>query len=109
MKFEGMNKRENGENFDMVVSMISLPEKWKLFLKRLADEHEIDLGTVVRELCEWALSDSEGKEQFETWLDDAYPPKGDTEDKARAADEEIAEDEEEGDEESEEESHAHRD
>lgn len=89
--------------------MISLPAKWELFLKRLADDHEIDLGKVVSELFEWALSDSEGKEQFETWLDDAYPPKGDAEDKASTAAEEIAEDEEEDDEESEQESHAHRD
>jgi hypothetical protein len=74
----------------------------------LADDHEIDLNTVVSELCEWAFSDSEGKEQFESWLDDAYPPKGEAEDKASAADEEIAEKEEAKEEESEEEAHEDR-
>ena len=74
----------------------------------MADDHEIDLNTVVSELCEWAFSDSEGKEQFESWLDDAYPPKGEAEDKASAADEEIAEKEEAKEEESEEEAHEDR-
>ena len=92
----------------MVGSIISLPAKWELFLKRLADDHQIDLGTVVSELCEWAFSDSEGKEQFESWLDDAYPPKGEAEDKASAADEEIAEKEKAKEEESEEEAHENR-
>jgi hypothetical protein len=87
----------------------SLPEKWEQFLKRLADDHGIDLNTVVSELCEWAFSDPESKEQFKVWLDEAYPPKGEVEDEARTAGEEAAEEEEEREEESEEESHEHRD
>jgi hypothetical protein len=93
----------------MVKSMVSIPERWEQFLKRLADDHQIDLNAVISELCEWAFSNAEGKEQFEDWLDDAYPPKGEAEDKASTADEEIAEKEEEADDESEEESHEHRD
>jgi hypothetical protein len=93
----------------MVKSMVSIPERWEQFLKRLADDHQIDLNVVISELCEWAFSNAEGKEQFEDWLDDAYPPKGEAEDKASAAEEEIAEKEEEADDESEEESHEHRD
>ena len=53
------------------------------------------------------FSDSESKEQFKVWLDEAYPQKGEAEDEARAAGEEDAE-EEEYEEESEEESHEHR-
>jgi hypothetical protein len=93
----------------MVGFTVSLPAKWEPFLKRLADDHQIDLNTVLNELCEWAFSNPEGKEQFEAWLDDAYPSKGEAEDKASAAGEEIAENEEEKAEESEEESHEHRD
>jgi hypothetical protein len=93
----------------MAKSMVSIPERWEQFLKRLADDHKIDLNAVISELCEWAFSDAEGKEQFEDWLDDAYPQKGEVEDKASAAEEEIAEKEEETEEDSEEESHEHRD
>ena len=93
----------------MVKAMVSIPERWEQFMKRLADGHQIDLNAVISELCEWAFSNAEGKEQFEDWLDDAYPPKGEAEDKASAADEEIAEKEEETEEDSEEESHEHRD
>jgi hypothetical protein len=89
--------------------MVSIPERWEQFMKRLADDHQIDLNAVISELCNWAFSDAEGKEQFEDWLDDAYPPKGEAEDKAGAADEEIAEKAEEADDLSEEESHEHRD
>jgi hypothetical protein len=81
---------------------VSLPAKWEQFLKHLADDHEIDLNTVVRELCEWAFSNPESKEQFKVWLDEAYPQKGKAEDEAKAAGEEAAE-EEEYEEESEEE------
>jgi hypothetical protein len=88
---------------------VSLPAKWEQFLKRLADDHEIDLNTVISELCAWAFSNSESKKQFEAWLDEAYPSKGEAEDKASAAGEEVAENEEETEEESEEESHEHRD
>jgi N12 class adenine-specific DNA methylase len=93
----------------MVGLAVSLPEKWKQFLEHLADDHEIDINTVVSELCEWAFSDPEDKEQFRIWLDEAYPPEGEAEDKARATGEEAAEEEEENEEESEEESHEHRD
>jgi len=89
--------------------MVSLPAKWEQFLKHLGDDHEIDINTVVSELCEWAFSDSESKEQFKVWLDEAYPRKGDAEEEARDAGEEAAEEEEEDEEESEEESHEHRD
>jgi hypothetical protein len=89
--------------------MVSLPAKWEQFLKHLADDHEIDINTVVSELYEWAFSDSESKEQFKVWLDEAYPRKGDAEEEARDAGEEAAEEEEEDEEESEEESHEHRD
>jgi len=92
----------------MVGLTVSLPVKWEQFLKQLADDHEIDLSTVVSELCEWAFSDPESKEQFKIWLDEAYPPKGKAEEEARAAGEEAAEEEEEREEESEEESHEHR-
>ena len=93
----------------MVRLMVSLPVKWEQFLKHLADDHEIDLNAVVSELCEWAFSDPESKEQFRTWLGEAHPAKGEAEDEARAAGEEAAEEEEEREEESEEESHEHRD
>jgi hypothetical protein len=74
---------------------VSLPAKWEQFLKQLADDHEIDLNTLVSELCEWAFSNPESKEQFKLWLDEAYPQKGEAEDKAKAAGEETAEEEEE--------------
>jgi hypothetical protein len=74
---------------------VSLPAKWEQFLKRLANDHEIDLNTVVSELYEWAFSDPDSKEQFKVWLDEAYPRKGEAEDEARAAGEEAAEEEEE--------------
>jgi hypothetical protein len=93
----------------MVESSVSLPTKWEQFLKHLADEHKIDLNAVVKELCEWAFSDSESKEQFSIWLDDAYPAEEEAEEEAKAAGEEAAEEEEEYEEESEEESHEHRD
>jgi hypothetical protein len=89
--------------------MVSVPAKWEQFLKHLADDHEIDVNTVVSELCEWAFSDSESKEQFKAWLDEAYPPKGEAGEEARDAGEEAAGEEEENEEESEEESHEHRD
>jgi hypothetical protein len=93
----------------MVGSSISLPAKWEQFLKNLADDHYVDLGAVVSQLCEWAFSNPESKEQFRIWLDDAYPAEGDAEDEAKATGEEAVEDEEDVEEESEEESHQHRD
>ena len=85
----------------MVELTVSLPAKWERFLKDLANDHQIDLNTVVSELCEWAFSDPEGKEQFKVWLDEAYPRKGEAESEARAAGEEASEEEEEREEESE--------
>ena len=93
----------------MVGSSISLPAKWEQFLKNLADDHYVDLDAVVSQLCEWAFSNPESKEQFRIWLDDAYPAEGDAEDEAKAVGEETVENEEEAEEESEEESHEHRD
>ena len=78
----------------MVGLTVSLPAKWEQFLKHLADDHEIDLNTVVSELCEWAFSNPESKEQFKLWLDEAYPQKGEAKDEAKAAGEETAEEEE---------------
>ena len=93
----------------MVKLTVSLPEKWEQFLKRLADDHQTDLNSVVSELCSWAFSNSEVKKQFELWLDDAFPPKGEVAEKSSASGEEVSENEEEKEEESEEESHEHRD
>ena len=93
----------------MTRSMVSLPAKWEQFLKRLADDHQVDLTSVISELCAWAFSTSESKKQFELWLDDAFPPKGEAEDKASIVNEETSEDEEEQEEESEEEVHEDRD
>ena len=64
-------------------------------MKRLADDHEINLNNVISELYEWAFSGPASKEQFEDWLDEAYPPKGEAEGKANAAREEAGEIEEE--------------
>jgi len=93
----------------MVGPAVSLPAKWLQFLEHLADDHEIDLDAVVSQLCEWAFSDPESKEQFRAWLDEACSAEGEAEEEARAAGEEAAEEEEEIEEESEEESHEHRD
>ena len=93
----------------MVELKVSLQAKWEQYLKSLAYDHQTDLNNVINELCKWAFSNTEGKKQFETWLDDAYPPKGETEDKESEADEEKSENEEEKEEESEEEAHEDRD
>ncbi len=93
----------------MVGSSISLPAKWMQFLKNLADDHKVDINAVVSELCEWAFSNPESKEQFRIWLDDAYPAEGEAENEAKAVGEEAAEKEDENEEENEEESHEHRD
>jgi len=97
-----------GKN-DMAKVTVSLPSKWESFLKGLAEDHEIDLNKVISELCAWAFSNSESKRQFETWLDDAFPPKGNAEDKEKIADEDISEVEEEQEDEAEEELHEDRD
>jgi hypothetical protein len=93
----------------MVSSTISLPVKWERFLKQLADDHQVDLNGVISELCAWAFSNPEGKKQFEVWLDDAFPPKGEAEDRANAEGEEASEAEEENEDEAEEEAHEDRD
>jgi hypothetical protein len=93
----------------MVGPAVSLPAKWIQFLEHLAGDHDIDLNAVVSQLCEWAFSNPESKEQFRIWLDEAYPAEGDAEEESRAVGEEAAEEEEEIEEESEEESHEHRD
>jgi metal-dependent amidase/aminoacylase/carboxypeptidase family protein len=93
----------------MVRTKVSLPAKCEDFLKSLAQDHEIDLDTVLTELCEWAFNDPEGREQFKKWLDEAYPQKGEVEEESSAAEEDAAEEEEESEEETEEESHEHRD
>jgi hypothetical protein len=93
----------------MVGPLISLPSKWEQLLKDLAEDHDIDLNAIVSQLCEWAFSNPESKEQFRIWLDEAYPAEGEAEEAARAVGEEAAEEEEEIEEESEEESHEHRD
>ena len=87
---------------------VSLPANWEEFLKRLADDHEIDVGKVITGLCDWAFSVSDSKRQFEVWLDKAYPPKGEAEDKAATEGEEASEAEEESENE-EEEVHEDRD
>jgi hypothetical protein len=93
----------------MVGPLISLPSKWEQLLKDLAEDHDIDLNAIVSQLCEWAFSNPESKEQFRIWLDEVYPAEGEAEEAARAVGEEAAEEEEEIEEESEEESHEHRD
>jgi len=85
--------------------VVSLPAKWEQFLKDLANDHEIEINYVISELCEWAFSGSESREQFRLWLDHAYPPRGEVEDEARTAGEESSAEEEQN----EEESHDHRD
>jgi len=88
---------------------VSLPAKWADFLKGLADDHDIEVSNVISGLCEWAFSSSEYKIQFEVWLDKAYPPKGQAEDRASAEGEEASEAEEEREETAEEEVHEDRD
>jgi hypothetical protein len=88
---------------------VSLPANWEEFLKGLADDREIDVSKVISGLCEWAFSSSDSKTQFEVWLDKAYPPKGEAEDKAAAEGEEASEAEEENEDEAEEELHEDRD
>jgi hypothetical protein len=93
----------------MGVFSISLPANWEAFLKRLAEDHEIDLGKVISGMCEWAFSVSDSERQFEVWLDKTYPPKGEAEDRAKEEGEEASETEEENEDEAEEEAHEDRD
>ena len=89
--------------------LVTLPVKWEVYVKRLADEHDTDVSKVIGGLFEWAFSVSDSKRQFEVWLDKAYPPKGEPEDKAKAEGEEASEAEEESEDEAEEEVHEDRD
>ena len=88
---------------------VSLPANWEEYLKQLADDREIDISKVISGLCEWDFSVSDSKRQFEVWLDKAYPPKGEAEDKSAAKGEEASEAEEETEDEEEEELHEDRD
>ncbi len=96
------------EKIKMVNSNVVLPVKWEQFLKQLADSHQVDLNSVINELCTWAFSNAEGKKQFEEWMNDAFPPKGEAEDKARAEGARERANEEEMEEEAEEEVHEDR-
>jgi hypothetical protein len=78
-------------------------------LKRLASDYQIDVDRVVSELCEWAFSNSEDKQQFEAWLVDTFPPKGYVEYNRRRKKQEISETEEYARTQNEEESHEHSD
>jgi hypothetical protein len=93
----------------MVNFLVSLPPNWEEFLENVADEHDIDIGKVIGELCNWAFSRAEYKDQFEAWLDKAYPKKGEAQDSARTKGEEAGEREEELQIEQEEETHEDRD
>jgi hypothetical protein len=93
----------------MDIFSVSLQANWEEFLKRLADDHEIDVSKVINELCEWAFSSLDSKIQFEVWLDKAYPPKGEAEDRAKAEGEAASETEEQNEDEAEEEIHEDRD
>ena len=93
----------------MVNSTVSLPIKWEKYLRQLADDHNVDVTSVLSELCTWAFTNPEDKQQFEDWLDDVFPPKGEAEDKERDADEEVSEDEQEKEDKEEEEAHEDRD
>ena len=68
----------------MVNFLVSLPTNWEEFLENMADEHDIEIGEVIGELCNWAFSKPEYKAQFEAWLDKEYPPRGQVEDSAKA-------------------------
>ncbi len=58
---------------------------------------------------DWAFSSADYKVQFEVWLDKAYPPKGQAEDRAKAEGEEASAREEELQDVTEEEAHEDRD
>ena len=78
-------------------------------MKGLADDHDIDVSNVISGLCDWAFSSSDYKVQFEAWLDKAYPPKGQAEDRAKVEGEEKSAREEARQDKEEEEAHEDRD
>ncbi len=88
--------------------LVTLPVKWEVYVKRLADEHDTDVSKVIGGMFEWAFSVSDSKRQFEVWLDKAYPPKGQAEDESMAEGEEASEAEEEAEDGAEEELHEDR-
>jgi hypothetical protein len=93
----------------MVNFLVSLPTNWGDFLENMADEHDIEIGEVISELCNWAFSKPEYKAQFEAWLDKKYPPRGQVEDSARIKGEEESAREEQRETADEEEVHEDRD
>lgn len=93
----------------MTIFQVNLNTKWAEFLKSLSEEHDVNVSKVINGLCDWAFSSADYKVQFEVWLDKAYPPKGQAEDKAKAEGEEASAREEELDDEMEEEAHEDRD
>ena len=88
---------------------ISISEKWEHYLKQLTEKNQVELNSVINELFAWAFSNPETKKQFEAWLDDAFPSKGEVEDKERSVNEEISDNEEYKEEKIEEEAHEDRD
>ena len=89
--------------------LVTLPPIWEAFLKGLADDHDIDISNVISGLCDWAFSSSDYKVQFEAWLDKAYPPKGQAQDRAKVEGEEKSAREEARQDKEEEEAHEDRD
>ena len=89
--------------------LVTLTPIWEAFLKGLADDHDTDVSNVISGLCDWAFSSSDYKVQFEVWLDKAYPPKGQAEDRVKVEGEEESAREEELQDREEEEAHEDRD
>jgi hypothetical protein len=89
--------------------LVTLTPVWEAFLKGLAEDHDTDISNVISGLCDWAFSSSDYKVQFETWLDKAYPPKGQAEDRAKVQGEEESAREEARQDREEEEAHEDRD
>lgn len=93
----------------MVNCNVTLPAKCEEFMQKLANDHRIEISNVLSELCVWAFSVPEGKKQFEAWLDDAFPQRGEAADKAKVAGARAREREQEAEEATEEEAHEDRD
>ena len=89
--------------------LVSLPPIWEAFLNGLAEDHDIDVSNVISALCDCAFSSPDYKVLFEVWLDKAYPPKGQAEDRARVRGEEESAREEARQDRAEEEAHEDRD
>jgi hypothetical protein len=70
---------------------VSLVGKYSNYLHELAKDYGITFSDMVNELCEWAVSDSEGKGEFEAYLDEEYP---EDEESGEASEEEEEEEEE---------------